>query len=62
MGFLSGLLGKRVGSKPKLTPAQIVRELEERADQELQKHVDDLARASQSAEDALKRFRERQNA
>jgi hypothetical protein len=62
MGILSGLWGRRGGRKRELTPAQRLRELEEKADQELQKHLDDLARASKSAEDALERFRAKQSA
>jgi hypothetical protein len=63
MGILSGLWGKRSAKKPatKLTPAQRLRELEEKIDQELKKHTDDLLRASKNAEDALKRFHEKQH-
>jgi hypothetical protein len=64
MGILGRLWGKSGGRKSatKLTPAQRLRELEEQIGQELEKHVNDLARASKNAEDALKKFRERQNA
>jgi hypothetical protein len=62
MAILNGLLSKLgMGRKPapKRTPVQIARELEEKAGRELKTHMDDLIRASKSAEDALRKLQEK---
>jgi hypothetical protein len=61
MGILSRFFGKSSGrdAARKRTPAQIARDLEEKAGQELKKQMDDLVRASKSAEDALKKLHEK---
>ena len=61
MGILSRFFGKSGGRNhaSKHTPAQIARDLEEKAAKELKNKVDDLVRASKSAEDALKKLHEK---
>ena len=61
MGILSRFFGKPGGQNlaPKRTPAQIARDLEEKAARELKNQVDDLVRVSKSAEDALKKLHEK---
>ena len=61
MGILGRFFGKSGGRNPasKRTSAQIARDLEEKAAKELKNKVDDLVRASKSAEDALKKLHEK---